>query len=282
MSSLRLPLFLLCSFLIIGCTDSPEPSPDESAEDDTSTSPAWSYQGETGPEEWADLSDEYESCDGDLQSPIDLTDADSPSEVTPSLEFSYSTTEGEIVDTGHFLQVNTPLGQLTYNDASYELLQFHPHAPSEHTIDGEEYAAELHLVHEDEDEDRDDEDRNGENRDDEDQKDEDENQQEDDEDLAVIGVFVEVGDDPHPAFEGWNSKTSVSINPEQLLPADSSFYTYQGSLTIPPCSENVRWIVMDTPIEISNEQLATLRARYSDNDRPVQPLNDRELVYVGP
>lgn len=271
MSSPPLPFVLFCSFLIVGCTDPPETSSDDSAGDDTSTSPAWSYQGETGPEAWADLSDEYESCDGDLQSPVDLTDADSPSEATPSLEFSYSTTEGEIVDTGHFLQVNTPLGQFTYNDASYELLQFHPHAPSEHTIDGEEYAAELHLVHEDEDEDRDDED----------QKDENENQQDDDEDLAVVGVFVEVSDDPHPAFEGWDSKTSVSINPEQLLPADSSFYTYQGSLTIPPCSENVRWIVMDTPIEISNEQLAALRARYSDNDRPVQPLNDRELVYVG-
>jgi carbonic anhydrase len=268
MPSLRLPFVLLCSFLIVGCIDAPESSSENPTGTDSSASPAWSYQGETGPEEWADLSDEYATCDGDLQSPIDLGDAESPGAVPPSLELSYSSTEGEVVDTGHSLQVNTPIGELTYNDTSYELLQFHLHAPSEHTIDGEEYAAELHLVHRDEDKDEEQNDTN----------------QKDNEELAVIGVLIEVGDTSSPAFEGWTSKTdtSVSINPEQLIPADSSFYTYRGSLTTPPCTESVRWIVMDTPLEISKEKLEALREAYSDNDRPVQPVNDRQVVHVTP
>jgi carbonic anhydrase len=233
-----------------GCDD---PSPDASDEAASDAS-SWSYEGQTGPQRWAALSDDYAACDGSQQSPIDLADAGEPTNGM-TLKTSYTTASGEVVDTGHALQVNTTGGTLTLDGTTYELLQFHAHAPSEHTVDGADYAAEIHLVHRAEDQ-----------------------------QLAVLGIFVEEGPEAHPALDGWiqGRDTTLSVNAGRLLPDRQSYYTYEGSLTTPPCSEIVRWVVMDQPIQASAEQLETLRAQHEGNDRPVQPLNDRQLVYVGP
>ena len=239
------PLFL------IGCED-----PRSGAEDRTSvaSTAAWSYEGPTGPDQWATLSDAYAACDGAEQSPINLAEAEAPDAPT-TLSTSYSTQPGEVVDTGHAIQVNTTGGELTIDGTSYELRQFHVHTPSEHTVNGTGYAAEIHLVH-----------------------------TAGDQQLAVLGILVEEGPEDHPALEDWSEgrDTTLAVNAGRLLPDRQSYYTYDGSLTTPPCREIVRWIVMDHPIQISKGQLTTLRAQHDGNARPVHPLSDRRLVYVGP
>lgn len=246
-------LLVLClSILSAGCSDPEAPTESTTEAESEHTSPDWSYEGDTGPEHWADLSSRFASCDGSQQSPIDLTDASAPNN-GPTLETSYTTGEGTVEDTGHSIQVNTTAGTITYDGTTYDLLQFHAHTPSEHTVDGQHYAGELHLVH-----------------------------RASDDQLAVLGVFVEESSDAHPAFDGWthSTDTTLSANPAELLPDERSYYTYEGSLTTPPCSEIVRWIVFDTPIQASTEQLDTLRAHHDDNARPTQPLGDRSLVFV--
>jgi len=254
-----LPTLALLVALLLGCTSPDSGSSSDSTADTAATEatgpayPAWSYEGETGPAQWADLSADYAACAGDRQSPIDLANATAPTP-SPSLQTSYSTAPGDVFDTGHAVQVNTTGGTLTYDDTTYELAQFHVHAPSEHTVDESSSAAEIHLVHQTGDS------------------------------LAVLGVFVEEGSAANTALDGWiqGDSTTISMDAGTLLPESRSFYTYRGSLTTPPCSEIVRWVVMDTPIEASAAQLETLRAQHDGNDRPVQPLGDRPLLRVTP
>jgi carbonic anhydrase len=251
MSLVRFLLFLLLIALAITGCDDPRPSP--TAEPPASESSAWSYEGNTGPEHWAALSDDYSACDGAQQSPINLTDPSDPTDGT-LLNTSYITESGTVTDTGHAVQVNTTGGTLTLGGTTYDLQQIHAHVPSEHTVAGDRSAAELHLVHE-----------AGE------------------EQLAVLGIFVEEGRRAHAALDGWiqGRDTTLSVNAGRLLPDRQSYYTYEGSLTKPPCREVVRWVVMDHPIQASEEQIETLRAQYGGTARPVQPRGDRRLVYVG-
>jgi carbonic anhydrase len=261
MTTLRLlPALALLAAVLIGCGSPDSGSPADTTAADTMTSdatgpafPSWSYEGETEPAQWADLSVDYAACAGDQQSPIDLTGASSPTS-PPTLQTSYAAAPGAVFDTGHAIQVNTTGGTLTFDGTTYELAQFHVHAPSEHTVDGSSSPAEIHFVHQTGDS------------------------------LAVLGVFVEEGSAANPALDGWiqGDSTTISVNASDLLPETRSFYTYRGSLTTPPCSEIVRWVVLDTPIEASAAQLETLRAQHDGNARPVQPLGDRTLRRVSP
>lgn len=245
---------LLSSFFLLSCDDSEDP---RTAQPTTKDAPqyekgAWSYDGQTGPEHWAELSSEYAACEGSKQSPINLADASPPEENT-ILKTSYTSEKIEVVDTGHALQVNTTGGTLTIRDQTYELQQFHVHTPSEHTMKDERYAAEIHLVHRADDQ------------------------------IAVLALLVEEGD-THPHMDDWIEGESPELpyNAGRLLPSQRSYYTYEGSLTMPPCTEGVRWIVMNTPIQASSKQLETLRAHHTDNARPLQSRNDRTLVLVAP
>lgn len=212
----------------------------------------WSYSGETGPAEWATLSEEYAACAaGSEQSPIDIPGAGARSAELPAVGFDYAAASARIEDGGHGVLVTpeTPLG-LTVGDDRYSLLQFHAHDPSEHTIDGRSYPLEIHFVHQNE---------AGQ--------------------LAVVGVMVEEGEsDPAfgPVVEGLQADGSTAtVEFAQLLPESRDYFTYDGSLTTPPCSEGVRWIVMAEPIEIGAEQMAALAASHEDSNRPVQPLEGR-------
>ena len=165
------------------------------------------------------------------------------------------------MDNGHAVQTTIEDGgTLTVDGETYELRQFHTHTPGEHTVDSSPYAAELHLVHEAADG-----------------------------ALAVLGVLVaqgaehpviaevlaqapEAGADPVPTAEGIDAAT--------LLPDGRGTYRYAGSLTTPPCSEGVSWLVLDEPVTWSPEQVAELAARHPDSHRPAQPLNDRVLLHV--
>ena len=228
----------------------------------------WTYEGEKGPQFWGKLDPEFSLCaDGPNQSPIDIAKT-SPASL-PKLRANFSPAKLQIVhhehmadeiNNGHTIQVNYSEGDtLTIGDSSYELIQFHFHSPSEHTLQGKHYPMEVHFVHKS---------ASGA--------------------LAVVGVFIEKGAhnaafDPIwlnlPAQKGVESHFEhVKVNVDDLLPHSHKSYRYDGSLTTPPCSEGVKWIVMKSPIHLSAEQIGKFTALVEGNNRPVQPLRNRVIV----
>ena len=256
----RLLFPILLAVVLIGCGGRPDAERDVDVDSTAWLAPdpdgppaAWSYDGATGPSKWADLADAYAACDGDWQSPIALTDATSQS--GQSFNAKYIMDTGEVTDTGYTIQVNTTGGMMMYDGLMYSLKQFHVHTPAEHTVNGTRHPAEVHLVHRA---------REG--------------------DLVVLSVFLKEGTTANPALDTWitGTDTTITFRPGRLFPKQQSYYTYDGSLTTPPCSENVRWIVMDTPISASAAQIDTLQAQYEHNARPVQPRGDRRLTHITP
>ena len=219
----------------------------------------WNYdvESEHGPEYWGDISGAYKACkEGLSQSPIDLTDAIDVE--LAKIDFNYKATRLNIINTGHSIEVKYDKGSyINVDREKYKLLQFHFHTPSEHTIDGVPSVMEMHLVHKS-------------NRG----------------KLAVIGVLFNAGVENVGLDEVWanlpekaKQKRSVGkkINVIDLMPNSKSYYAYFGSLTTPPCSEGVKWYVLRTPLEISEEQVSKIESIIGQNSRLVQPLNDREL-----
>ncbi len=231
----------------------------------------WGYAAENGPDVWGQLNSEYSLCgEGTHQSPIDIVNP-MPTELPTILYEYYPATGVDIHHNGHTIEVAYPEGSgIQIDGTHYQLLQFHFHAPSEHTVEGKPFDMEMHLVHESEDG-----------------------------NLAVVGLLIESGRH-HPAFDSvWASLPSAPLETRRienvtvdldlmLLPnkqrtdeavkAFPSTYRYNGSLTTPPCSEGVKWIVLTTPVEMSESQIAAFKAIIHGNNRPVQPLNGRELL----
>ena len=230
--------------------------------------PHWTYEGEAGPGTWGTLSPKFSACaEGKSQSPIDIAGA-SPETLSElkanfrpaALRIVHHEHMADAINNGHTIQVNYSEGDtLTVGEASYELLQYHFHSPSEHTVAGKHFPMEMHMVH-----------KSGDGV------------------LAVVGVFIEEGAhnaafDPVwanlPKEKGVESHfQNVMVNVDDLLPESRTSFRYDGSLTTPPCSEAVKWLVMTTPIQLSTEQVGTFTALIEGNNRPVQPLNDRPVV----
>jgi len=230
----------------------------------------WGYAGKTAPEHWASLSPDFATCDtGREQSPIDLTDAVPIDEAGIERRLGEAVlTAGQrarvmdLVDNGHTVQItnDVPLS-IQLGDTVYELAQFHFHSPSEHTIDGEHAQLEVHFVHIS---------AAGE--------------------LAVVGILVEEGE--HDALwdavlaafpdeaGGERHVENLDLDMSDLRPLPQHYYRYEGSLTTPPCSEGVQWIVMAETRQISVEQMATIVSFLHDNNRPVQPLGARRIGLV--
>lgn len=219
----------------------------------------WSYEGEAGPAHWADLEIADNVCGtGMAQSPIDLSGAAMTD--LENIAFNYGETAVTIENNGHTIQVTYDKGSnININGETYDLVQFHFHAPSEHTIDGIPYPAEMHLVH----------------------------QNPNSKQYAVVGILITEGAE-NPAFTPvWDNlpeeetagkiATGATISAANLLPAEQVVYRYTGSLTTPPCSEGVLWSVMQSPVEMSAEQIATFTNIFEGTNRPVQALNDRDL-----
>jgi carbonic anhydrase len=219
----------------------------------------WGYDGEVGPEHWGALSPDFAACSaGKEQSPVDIP-ATAPVN-PPALGFDYRPSDLNITNNGHSIQVNIEPGStLETGGAAYPLVQFHLHAPSEHTLNGAHTAMELHLVHKD---------AGGH--------------------VAVVGVMIVEGAH-NPAYETVLAHMPVeegepqtisgtSLDAGELLPAEQSYYRYNGSLTTPPCTEGVTWFVLATPVELSPAQIASFVSRYDHNYRPVQPLNERVFL----
>ena len=222
----------------------------------------WSYGGADGPEHWGDLSSDFAACKaGRMQSPIDISAAATGLSVgAPGHEIHYGESPLKILHNGHTVQLNyAPGSSMAIEGHPYDLLQFHFHAPSEHTVDGKPFAMEVHFVHADS---------HGE--------------------LAVIGVMIAEGAENAALAEAWahmpahqtaeETVANVSVNAAAILPPDGRYHHYKGSLTTPPCSENVRWFVLSEPISMSAGQIAKFEAAAAPNARPVQPLNARLLI----
>lgn len=216
----------------------------------------WSYEGETGPAKWAELREEYESCaTGHRQSPIDLAVAGNSD--LENIAFAYGVTPINLLNNGHTIQFDKiQNNQIAVEDVNYPLSQLHFHAPSEHIEGGANYPLEMHLVHAL------------------------------DGQLAVVGVLIEAGAENSAFAPAWDDltlaanpavATGKTIDVSQLLPADRQVYAYSGSLTTPPCAEDVKWFVLNEPITMSAEQIAAFTDIFTSNNRPLQPLNQREL-----
>ena len=215
----------------------------------------WGYEGASGPAFWASLSKDNALCaKGQRQSPIDIQGG-LPLDLEP-IEFIYRAGFFSEVDNGHTLQVTpAPGNQIRVGTRRFELQSLHFHRPSEERVNGRRFEMSVHLVHKD-----------SKGR------------------LAVIALLVEEGPE-HPGLQQlWNQiplekhdtvLSTTEFDPRALLPSQPGYYTYMGSLTTPPCSEDVLWLVMQQPIAVSAQQLAVFSRLYSGNARPVQPVNGR-------
>lgn len=212
----------------------------------------WSYEGETGPANWGKLSPANVACDwGTRQSPIDIRDGVKVD--LPEIKFDYRPSLFSIVDNGHTVQVNygDASSSLTVQGRRYDLVQFHFHKPSEERINGRVYDMVAHLVHKD-----------------------------DEGHLAVVAVLMERGTENPFIQTLWNNlplEPNAVVQPPDLavdltafLPENRSYFTYMGSLTTPPCTEGVLWMVMKNPVKISQEQINIFARLYRNNARPIQ------------
>jgi carbonic anhydrase len=215
----------------------------------------WDYAGSSGPEAWGRMKPEFAKCaSGTRQSPIDIRDGLKLE--LDAVRFDYQPRAFRVVDNGHTIQVNLAAGNaIEAMGRRYELVQFHFHRPSEERIDGHQFDMVAHLVHKD-----------LEGR------------------LAVVAVLLERGPALGIVQSVWNNlplekgdevaaRTLLDLN--ELLPSQRSYFTYMGSLTTPPCSEGVLWMVMKQPVGVSAEQLAIFARLYPMNARPIQSASGR-------
>jgi carbonic anhydrase len=243
-----------------GCSTSSDPEVEEAPGASEAAPAHWSYEGEEGPDSWGHLSAGYELCEtGDQQSPVDIPSAST--EQADDLALDLHVVDEHVIDTGHTFQlVADDASTVNYDGTEYDLVQMHYHDPSEHTVDGEPAPVEFHFVHQD-----------------------------GDGALLVVGVLAVEGAE-NPAFDPFieavenhaDAEEGIvgSVSVKDMMPTTTGHYAYEGSLTTPPCSEGVQWIVMDTPVELGRDQLDVLEGAYDHNARPVQPLADRSVTHA--
>jgi carbonic anhydrase len=218
----------------------------------------WAYQGDGGPQAWSQLRPEFSACgSGQRQSPIDIRGGLAV-ELEP-VRFDYQPSRFAVIDNGHTVQVNLQSGNaIEVSGKRFELVQFHFHRPSEERIDGKQFEMSLHLVHKDE-----------QGR------------------LAVVALLFDKGARQPVLQKVWNN-LPLEKNQEaaaraplellDLLPEDRRYFTYMGSLTTPPCSEGVQWIVMRQPVTAAPEQIELFSRIYPMNARPVQSASGRRIM----
>lgn len=225
------------------------------------TATHWSYEGEEGPEHWGDLSPDYSICkDGRNQSPVDLV-ATVHTEL-PELVFMYDGTPLNETHNGHSIQLAVSPGnylEVPENGERFELLQAHFHSPSEHTVSGEYFAMEIHLVHAGED--------GG---------------------LSVVGLMIIEGEENPmlnriwsfmPEKSGDSTNSPLTVFDAGVMPSTRDYFTYNGSLTTPPCSEGIRWIILQEPMTASAAQVARFKERVGQfTNRPIQDHNARFIL----
>jgi carbonic anhydrase len=217
----------------------------------------WSYEGESGPHAWAKLAPEYAKCgSGERQSPIDIRDG-MKLDLEP-ITFEYRPNTFKVIDNGHTIQANVGgWNFMRVMGRRFRLVQLHFHRPSEEAIDGKQFEMVVHLVHKD-----------GEGR------------------LAVVAVLVDNGArqpviqtvlNNLPLEQGVEIVAAATLDANQMLPENRRYFTYMGSLTTPPCTEDVLWLVMKQPVQASAEQLNLFSRMYPMNARPIQESRGRMI-----
>lgn len=245
---------------------------------DAGVTTSWGYKGNIGPQRWSQLNPAFTLCaTGKQQSPIDIPKHIKSMSYDLAIRYQNAplniVNDGQtelslgvdqlIINDGHSIQLNFPqkpaLEKIDFNDVDYHLLQLHFHSPSENLWHGQDYPLEIHFVH-----------------------------QGPAGKVLVLAVFVKSGL-ANPALQtiinylpkehGQSALiANQSINPADLLPESNNYYYVQGSLTTPPCSEGVNWVIMSTSITASPAQIQQLRqAMGGGNARPVQPLFKRDV-----
>ena len=274
--SCRSLIVVLVLTLLLSCNTTPQKetsetstvSPEPDQPEKVSARPVhWSYEASEGPATWGTLSPVYALCgNGTSQSPINIDDSEIEGEApfsidygTSSLRIAFNQHVDNIVDNGHTIQINVDEGStFTVSGKVYQLKQFHFHTPSEHTIDGQHFPLETHFVH-----------------------------QSEDESLAVVGVLFKEGSE-NPSFasiianlpqtKGESKQLEDEILQLHLhVPQDNGAYFYSGSLTTPPCSEDVQWLVLRAHPNLAAEQIEAISSVIGPNNRPVQTLNNRQV-----
>ncbi|CAK9323042.1 unnamed protein product [Citrullus colocynthis] len=243
------------------------------AHDQVGQSAAFTYEGSHGPENWGSLNPNYATCsNGKSQSPIDIVkDSAVFSNHLQTIVRRYHVANATLVNNGFNIGLlfgENSGGVATIDGKNYTLKQLHWHSPSEHRLDGEQFAAELHLLH-----------------------------QADDGSLAVVGILLRIGE-PEPLLAkihdklvelanekcGSNEEVHLALgdlDTKHLKKKTRKYFRYIGSLTTPPCTENVLWSILGKVRTISQEQVEALKAPldpvYKNNARPAQPLNGRKI-----
>jgi carbonic anhydrase len=232
----------------------------EPASDEHSHAPHWSYEGDGGPQAWGKLKPEFNTCaTGKRQSPIHIEDALTLQGPAEAIQINYQPSNGVVVNNGHTIQVDVSGdNSITVRGSTYKLLQFHFHHPSEERINYKSYSMVAHLVH-----------RNREGQ------------------LAVVGVLLDPGLANSLINKVWtymplDAGDSVRmplglVDLNELLPKDQRYYQFMGSLTTPPCTEGVLWMVLKQPVTLSRDQLKLFGQLFPNNARPVQSVNARAI-----
>ncbi|QRY81109.1 carbonic anhydrase family protein [Pseudomonas sp. PDNC002] len=221
----------------------------------------WTYSGDQGPAHWGELGSAL-CASGHEQSPIDVEKSQiQPQKVdTSELKLHYGKVPLKLINNGHTIQASAAEGDtLTYKGTEYRLLQFHFHNPSEHQLGHQSYPMEMHLVNQD---------KEGH--------------------LLVLGLMIKEGRANKelaqlwkhlPAKEGQEVQLAAGLAPNlaKLVPAASHHLFYHGSLTTPPCTEGVQWVLFEKPIEMSKQQISQFHQLFPDNHRPTQSATGREV-----
>ncbi len=232
--------------LIVGCNKSAEVIREEAH---------WEYENP----DWQHIG--YAECGTKAQSPINIVTGKAVrSPDIPDVAVSYTPFSMNIVDNGHTIQVNASDEQSTtiFNGEHYRFVQLHLHHRSEHTIDGAAAPMELHVVHTD-----------------------------DAGNILVYARMIEEGAEnlflktifsSTPDVKKTEIATGLPLDLNEIIPGNSGFYTYTGSLTTPPCTHAVQFVVFKEPMAASAEQIAFFASLYSNNARPLQALNNRFIL----
>lgn len=240
----------LLAFVVISCTVSASAQKADS----------WNYFGKTGPLGWGKLDSSYKACsNGREQSPLDIHGTHLNKDLKP-IEFHYLTGYETIENNGRTIVVHVnPGSYIVAGGTRYNLVQYEFRTPSEETVKGRYTDMGVQFLHKSAD-----------------------GQQ------AIISVrLAENQDAPNallatlfaelPRKAGDTVKIKDMVNPGGLLPPDRAYWTYMGSLTTPPCTEGVRWFVMQQPLTLSRTQLRSYSSLFRMNTRPLQDANGRQI-----
>ncbi|WP_417663104.1 carbonic anhydrase [Pseudomonas sp.] len=226
----------------------------------------WSYSGHSAPDHWAmlDANGNYSTCaKGTHQSPIDIPSASAKhiNAASASLGIDYQRSPLDVVNNGHSIQANVAGdSRLEFQGKTYKLLQFHFHSPSEHLYNGKRFPMEMHWVN-----------------------------QASDGSLLVIAAMIKSGEKNAQFEHIWNKilpqkkgehiQISQAQAPDlgRILPSVSKHFFYKGSLTTPPCTEGVQWVLFEQPLQLSADQISAFQSIFTGNNRPASAINQREI-----